>query len=235
MILGVMQPYFFPYIGYFQLIKHVDKMIFYDDVTYIKNGWIDRNRILINGSPHYFKVPLDSASSYRKICDIGLNLECFEKWRGKFLRQLQSTYCSAPFYKLGMDLVENVLFTECSSIGELALLSVKNVANYLKIETVFLQSSVDYDNRDLSRSERLIDFCKIEGCNTYVNNYSGSDLYNVEYFASEDISLKFLKPIITEYSQKNSNVFVGGLSILDLIMNINCDEIIKEQFKYTIE
>lgn len=234
MILGVMQPYFFPYIGYFQLIKHVDRMIFYDDVTYIKNGWIDRNRILINGSPHYFKVPLDAASSYRRICDIGLNSKCFEMWRSKFLRQLQSTYGSAPFYSIGMDLVEDVLFTECNSIGELAMLSVKKVTNYLKIQTIFLQSSVDYDNSELNRSERIIDFCKIEGCNTYVNNYSGFDLYNVEYFSSEDVSLNFLKPFIKEYSQRNRNVFVGGLSILDLIMNIDSDDIINEQFKYTI-
>jgi hypothetical protein len=133
-----------------------------------------------------------------------------------------------------MDLVEDVLFTECNSIGELAMLSVKSVTNYLKIKTIFLQSSADYDNAELNRSERLIDFCKIEGCNTYVNNYSGFDLYNVKYFASEDVSLKFLKPSIKEYSQRNRNVFVGGLSILDLIMNIDCDEIINEQFKYTI-
>jgi hypothetical protein len=226
MRLGVMQPYFFPYIGYFQLIKHVDKYIFYDDVTYIKNGWIDRNRILINGNPHYFKVPLDSASSHRKICDTNLNIELYDKWVNKFLKQLGTTYSRAPYFKVGMDLVEGVLFSECTSIGDLALLSVKNVAKLLKIQTIFLQSSRDYMNSDLERSDRLINFCKMEGCLEYINNYSGSNLYSVDYFAQHNIDLKFLSPFVMQYRQKNSRDFVAGLSIIDLIMNVDVDEII---------
>ena len=67
MKLAIMQPYLFPYLGYFQLIAAVDKFVFYDDVNFIKNGWINRNRLLISGKVNYITIPLSGASSFLKI------------------------------------------------------------------------------------------------------------------------------------------------------------------------
>ena len=81
MKIAIMQPYFFPYIGYWQLIHAVDHFVIYDDVNYIKGGWINRNRILINGKPAYITVPLHKASAFKRICDTDLQPSPF--WRGR--------------------------------------------------------------------------------------------------------------------------------------------------------
>ncbi|VXC55839.1 WbqC family protein [Chryseobacterium sp. 8AT] len=98
MKIAVMQPYIFPYIGYFQLIKAVDKFIFYDDVNYIKGGWINRNNILINKNKSLFTIPLDKASPFITINETNINLKIFREWRLKFLKTMEQSYKKAPYY-----------------------------------------------------------------------------------------------------------------------------------------
>src|SRR5687768_13108726 len=97
MKLAIMQPYLFPYIGYFQLMHAADKFVVYDDVNYIKGGWVNRNRILVNGKPHMFTLPLKNAGSNIKINEIEVSGGELMKWREKFLRTLQQAYAKAPF------------------------------------------------------------------------------------------------------------------------------------------
>ena len=86
MKLAIMHPYFFPYLGYFQLIDAVDRFVFYDDVSFIKNGWISKNRILGDGAPIYFTVPLVKKSSNIKINQTVIHQDLFPTWRRKFLK-----------------------------------------------------------------------------------------------------------------------------------------------------
>lgn len=224
MKLAVMQPYLFPYIGYFQLISAVDIFIFYDDVDYIKNGWINRNRILINGKPNYFTIPCKNASPNRLIQDIKHLLDDRKK---KLLKKIKFTYNKAPFFDSVYPLIERTMGYDSSYIAELAMASIKETCNYLDITPIFKQSSKAYDNTELERTSRLIDICKQENSGTYINLVGGKKLYSKDNFKEADIILKFLEPVLKDYEQFG-NDFVPGLSIIDAMM-FNAPEKIRNQ------
>jgi hypothetical protein len=213
--LAVMQPYFFPYIGYFQLINEVDKFVFYDDVAFIKRGWINRNRILINGVSNYITVPCNNISQNKLINEVKHALN--EKEIKKLLKKLQNTYSRAPFFKDVFPLIETVFNTDSEFISDLAIESIINVSNYLNLDCEFKKSSENYSNQDLNAADRLIDICKIEGVNHYVNPIGGMELYSKRYFLEQKIRLDFLESQLTVYKQF-SKEFVPGLSIIDLLM-----------------
>ncbi|WP_409029140.1 WbqC family protein [Gracilimonas sediminicola] len=213
--IAVMQPYFFPYIGYFQLIKEVDKFIFYDDVNYITGGWINRNRILINGEAKYLTIPCKNASQNRLIKDIDHSLT--ERDQKKLLKKIRFTYSNAPYFEYVFPIIGEVFKTEIELISELAIESIKRVADYLELECEFQKSSEKYDNQELDAADRLIDICKIEGINHYVNSIGGKELYDKQYFLENEVKLDFLEPSIIEYEQFN-NKFIPGLSIIDVLM-----------------
>src|SRR5688572_18113469 len=108
MKLAIMQPYFFPYLGYFQLIYASDKFVFYDDVNYIKSGWINRNRLLLNGEAKYFTVPLSGASSYSKISRVGINQQN-PKWRSNMIDTFRMAYRHAEYREVGIGMLDAVL------------------------------------------------------------------------------------------------------------------------------
>lgn len=213
--IAVMQPYFFPYIGYFQLIKEVNKFIFYDDVNYITGGWIKRNRILINGEAKYLSVPCKKVSRNRLINEIEHSLS--ERDKNKLLRKLRFAYSNAPYFDDFFPIVEEVFHTETELICEISIESIKRITNYLELECIFQKSSEKYDNQELDTADRLIDICKIEQVHHYVNPIGGIELYNKQYFLEHKIKIDFLKPEIIEYEQFD-NVFVPGLSIIDVLM-----------------
>lgn len=217
MKIAIMQPYFFPYIGYFQLINCVDTFVFYDDVNYIKNGWIDRNKILVNQKEFLFKIPLSHSSSFKKINETLINSDLYESWVDRFLVTLEQSYKKAPFFYDIYPLILGVLKSDNRNLSELAKLSIVKIANYLEIPTKFVSSSSIYANSSLERTERLLDICKIEGASNYYNSIGGVDLYNPDDFEKQNISLKFLSPYIFEYKQFKP-VFTPYLSIIDVLM-----------------
>jgi len=224
MKLAVMQPYIFPYIGYFQLIQQVDKFIFYDDVNFIKQGWINRNRILINGEPKFINIPCVKASSFKKILEIEHRLNEIEKQN--FLKKIKVTYSKAPFFNETFELIEKCLTDPGKSIAELAIKSVTEISSYLNLNCEFIISSKRYSNQNLPRQERLIDICKQESCDTYVNPIGGNNLYSKDAFLNENISLLYFESEIKVYKQFK-NEFVPSLSIIDVLMFVSKEEIIK--------
>lgn len=102
-----MQPYLFPYLGYFQLIQAVDKFILLDDVNFIKRGWVNRNRILVNGKDHLFSLPLQRASQFKKIND--LKLADYPGWRNRFFKTLTHAYRQASQYEPVMKMLHQAL------------------------------------------------------------------------------------------------------------------------------
>lgn len=217
MTLAIMQPYIFPYIGYFQMIKAVDKFVFYDDVNFIKQGWINRNNVLISSAANRFTVPLESPSSFANIKDTLISSKLYDSWRSKFLQTLSQNYKKSPHFVPIFELINNVLSQKVTNIGELAILSVVKVAEMLEINTEFRISSKDYDNKELHRVNRIVNICEIEQATTYINAIGGQELYDKNEFASHSIDLKFIKskPII--YPQFK-NEFVPWLSIIDVLM-----------------
>ena len=217
MKVAIMQPYFFPYIGYFQLLNSVDKFIFYDDVNYIKQGWINKNNFLIGKNLHSFSVPVVKQSSFKLISETEINQQLYKKWKGKFLKSIEQSYKKAPFFNDVFPIIKEVFNKEYQTISELAIQSINALSNYLEINTTIAISSQTYDNRDLSGTDRVIAICNKEKASVYINPIGGQELYDKDIFANEGIDLFFLKEKIHKYNQNHMD-FVPSLSTVDVIM-----------------
>jgi hypothetical protein len=215
MKLAIMQPYFFPYIGYFQLLNAVDKFVFYDDVNYIKSGWINRNRLYLSGAIRYITIPLTAASSFEKINRT--RVRSGDDWSAQMLSVIHQSYAKAPYYRSVANLVEEVLNSHDGYISTLARNSIIAVTNYLEIKKDYCASSTIYENHELRSADRVLDICKKEKASQYWNLPGGRDLYNPEFFKNEAVELQFVDVAITPYQQLASE-FLPGLSILDVLM-----------------
>lgn len=222
MKLAIMQPYIFPYIGYFQLIDAVDKFVVYDDVNFINKGWINRNNLLIAGKPFLFTIPLKDASQNRLIRDIELVKE--EGWKDKFLRTVEQSYKKAPRFKEVFALINDVLFSGAEHIGALASSSLRAVIGYLGISTQFAPTSDVYNNSHLKAQERILDICMQEKADHYINPVGGMEIYSRDLFQGHGIKLNFLRSQAGPYRQFNGE-FTPNLSMIDVLMFNGKDEI----------
>ena len=214
MKLGIMQPYFFPYLGYWQLINVVDKYVVYDDVTYIKGGWIGRNNILLDGKKHLITLPLEKPSSFKRINEIYRTDN--QKVIDKLLRTFEAAYKKAPFYTRIMPTIEK-LIRDNKNIALLNFNSIIEINKYLGIQTeILLSSEIEKDN-SLTAAAKVIHINEILGADTYYNSIGGYELYDKDEFAQHGIKLFFLKMKGIEYPQF-SNEFVPNLSIVDVLM-----------------
>ena len=218
MRLGIMQPYFFPYIGYFSLIKHTDQYILLDKVQFIRHGWIERNRILKqSGDWSYIAVPLRKHSRDTLISDIEIN--DLPDWRRKIISQLEY-YRGAPYYYKTMQLVGSVLETRTSSIVELDLSALQAVCNYLGINTpinIFSKMDLQIEKPGAADEWALNICCSIEGVTEYWNPIGGKEFFNCEKYAERQIEIWFQQIYLEKYIQKKNN-FEPGLSIIDVMM-----------------
>lgn len=215
MTLAVMQPYFFPYLGYYQLVAAAELFVFYDDVNYIKNGWVNRNRLLLSGKVSYVTVPLAGASSFRKIYEV--EIQSAASWRRKMLTSIRQSYAKAPEFEMVMPLIEGVIAAESKTIADVARRSVTVVAAYLGLETHFIETSRGFANGDLQGQARVIDICARTGAGKYLNLPGGRALYGGLAFAAAGIELCFLEPALPPYYQAHQP-FEPGLSIIDVLM-----------------
>lgn len=219
-----MQPYIFPYIGYFQLIAAADKFVFYDDVNFIKQGWINRNRILSNGAAVFFTVPLSNQSSFTKIREIKVNVQQYTKWKSKFFKSISGFYSKAPNHKKVLELISEIFVDAPTDIVDMAVKSVTLVCDYLSIPTTIVKSSAIYNNNNLKGQDRIIDICRIEGASTYLNMIGGSELYSPVDFNAHGVQLQFLKSRSPQYLQQGKT-FVPNLSIIDVLMFNGAQEV----------
>jgi WbqC-like protein family len=213
--IAVMQPYFLPYIGYFQLMAAVDKFVILDDVNYINRGWVNRNRLLLNKKPHTFTVPLRGASQNKLICDIELLSE--RGWRDKLMRTSQQAYRRAPCYAAISRLLASILNYPSTRLDELLLHSLREISRYLELETEIVSTSRLYKNAHLKGQDRILDICRQEQTDIYINSIGGSDLYDRSQFLEHSIQLHFLQSDSISYSQ-GIGQHVPWLSILDVMM-----------------
>ncbi len=215
MKIAIVQPYFLPYLGYFQLINAVDRFVIYDDVNYMKKKWINRNSILIANRPNFFIVPLKKLSQNKLIKDIEIAFDL--NWKSKILKKVELAYRKAPYFQRAFDLFEDIVKQNHTHISELAYSSLKKVSAYLNISTQLIPSSTIYGNSNLKSQNRIIDICIKEKADRYINPIGGIDLYSQESFLSHQIRLNFLQSEPIAYPQFKSE-FVPHLSILDTIM-----------------
>ena len=225
MKIAIMQPYFLPYIGYFQLMNAVDTFVVYDNIKYTKKGWINRNRILVNGKDEYISLPLKSGSDYLHVNQRELSAS-FDDDRKKLLRVVAHAYRKAPYFDIAYSLLTDILNDSSQNLFEFLYHSLQTVHGYLGLRTELLISSSVPANHDLKSQDRVISICKALHATEYINPPGGVDLYTEDAFSANNIQLRFLQTGGIEYQQFN-NVFVSNLSILDVMM-FNSREKIQE-------
>ena len=231
MKIGIMQPYFFPYIGYWQLINLVDKYVIFDDVNYIKRGWINRNRILMNGDAVLFNVPLLGVSQNKLINQIEVNND--KKLLMKNLKTIELAYRKAPYFEDVYPLVERILENEASNIADYNAYSIKYISEYLDIKTELVTSSKLSKDNSLKSQNKILEICELLGATEYYNAIGGQELYSKDAFANKKIQLRFLKTNDIRY-QQFKNDFVSNLSIIDVMMFNSVSTIKEFLLNYTL-
>lgn len=220
MIIAGNQPYIFPYLGYFQLIGAADVFICADDYPYIKGGWINANRILMEGRPRRFTLALRGATCWRRISELEL-MGDFSKFRNI----LSTVYHRAPYYAGTMELIEEILSFPERNLGNFAVNSLRLIAKYLGIDTPILsQSTLNYD-RGADRDGKIFSVVQTLGADKMINAIGGRTLYDREKYRQNGIELQFLESAFRPYAQLGTKEFVPGLSIIDVMMNCSAAQI----------
>jgi len=222
MKLGIMQPYFFPYIGYWQLMNAVEKYVICDDVNFIKCGWVNRNKILINGEGRLINLQMHKASQNKFINQ--LEVQGNPIYNKGLLKTLETCYKKAPHYEDVFPVIESIITLDEKNLARYLEFSIRRVCEYLSIDTDFIVSSTITKNNDLHGQDKVIEICKVLGADEYINAIGGQALYSPEDFAAQGIQLKFLKTGEIRY-QQFKNEFVPNLSIIDVMMFNSLEEI----------
>jgi len=235
-VLASMQPYLFPYVGYFQLMKAADIFVINDLVAYIRRGWINRNRLKCGDVDKYFTVPVRKGPVGQLIRETLIHDQNYPHWRKTFFRLVRYNYCRAPYYEPVMALLER-LCPEVPerTIAELARKSLLATRDYLGLETFIVPSSDKHNNHHLEKQARIIDTCRQEQAGTYINLPRGAALYSKEVMKAAGINLHFIQPGLTPYPQQRGGAFIPGLSIVDVMMNNSVEDIHRLLDHYVLE
>ncbi len=211
---AIMQPYFLPYIGYFQLIAAVDLFIVYDNIKYTKKGWINRNRLLQNDKDVMFSLPLKKDSDSLNVCERELAAD-FN--RNRLLHQFKNAYRYAPYFTQTFPLIEQVVAYDQSNLFDFLHHSIVKVCEHLSITTkIEISSNINID-RALKNQDKVLALCEAVSASVYVNAIGGIDLYSKETFHEKGLVLKFIQSNPFEYPQFG-DAFVPWLSAIDVMM-----------------
>ena len=186
--IAIMQPYFCPHIGYFQLVSDVDVFVFYDDVNFIKKGWVNRNYITINNELRRFTLPLKNPSQNKKINEIEVNWNCKEMT--KLIKTFHHNLKSKP---IAINIIEEIVQAKPLTIADTAISSIKLASQYLNISTKFERSSSLNYKRYNNKVLNLVNICKFKNLNNYINAEGGQLIYTKQEFLDHDINLQFIK------------------------------------------
>lgn len=214
MKVGIMQPYFLPYIGYFQLMDAVDIFVIYDSIKYTKKGWINRNRFLLNGHDEIFSIPLRKAADNLPVVEREISEDFSPE---KLIAQFQGAYRKAPYFDPTISLIRKVVGFEGRNLFDFIHHSLRELTKHLQIETPLCVSSSLNVDPNLKAESKVKAICKELKATEYWNPIGGTELYDKEDFLKDGIELKFLKSRSIEYKQLSDN-FVPWLSILDVLM-----------------
>lgn len=225
MKLGIMQPYFFPYIGYFSLIKYVDRFVFFDTPQYISHGWVNRNRILKqDGTTNYIVVPIKKTSHLTPINMVCVNNDI--KWQDKICGQLSVYKRKAPYYNYVLEVVKNIIHQPSDKLSELNIYGIQEICKELCISTPFdTFSQMELEIGTVAApDEWALNITRAMGYDVYVNPPGGMSFFSREKYLDAGIKLEFLEAELVPYIQKIGH-FEAGLSIVDIMMFCSVSEI----------
>jgi hypothetical protein len=230
---AIMQPYFFPYIGYFQLINSVDIFVIYDKIQYTKKGWINRNRILLNKKESMITLPIKKDSDFLNVNERFLS----DNWlieSIKILNLVREAYRKAPYFDMVYPIINECINYDSRNLFKFIFNSINLIIDYLEIETQIILSSSININHELKAEDKVISICNELETSIYINPIGGLELYSKDKFMENGLDLFFLKTNDLVYQQCNNSTFISNLSIIDVLMN-NSKEKVKEMLdKYTI-
>jgi hypothetical protein len=224
MKVAIMQPYFVPYIGYYQLIRFVDLFVVYDNIEYTKKGWFARNRILKNGEAELIGLTIAKGPDNAHVVDRYLADTFHSKDKIKLKNKIQEQYRKAPFFNETMPVINDILACDANNLFEFIFNSLKITTGHLGITTPMVRSSEIAIDHSLRSENKVLAICEALGAKQYVNPIGGVDLYSRERFQQKDIELSFLKANNIEYSQAG-DPFIPFLSIIDVMMYNSLDKI----------
>jgi len=225
MTIAIMQPYFLPYIGYFQLMNAVDEFIVYDNIEFSKKGWINRNRILVNGKDSFITLPLKKDSDYLDVKDRYL-ANTWKDDRVKMKNRIIESYRKAPFFDGAYPVVDKCIFFDDMNLFNFIFHSITTIKEHLEIPAQLHISSFINIDHELKAQGKVIEICKARNAAKYVNPIGGISLYDKDEFKDEGIDLGFLKSNDVIYKQFNHD-FIPWLSIIDVLM-FNSKDMIKD-------
>lgn len=231
---AVMQPYFMPYIGYFQLMSAVDILVLYDNVQFIKNGWINRNRIILNNEPKFITVPVSKGAHQDLICERPIAEEIWRRERKKMISSLMHAYRKAPFYDEIFPLVDDCLNYQTDKIFLFVQYSLLKIHEYLEMGVEIVNSSDLPIDHSLKNKHKLWAISEYLGISDYVNPQGGHDLYDKDEFREHGLKLSFHQPHLTPYAQTGVNEFFPALSIIDVLMNLGREGTRKQLDDYSL-
>lgn len=219
-----MQPYLFPYLSYFQLIRAVDEFVVYDDVNFIKGGWINRNFIITNADKQLITLPLRGASPNKWINQVEVG------GQHKILQSLRHSYSKAPYFDAVYPMLEDILTQQERNLARFLDYQLRRICGYLGLSPQWEISSSVNKNHALRGPEKILAICEELGAKHYINMPGGKDLYNAEAFAAQDLKLSFIQSRAVSYRQFGKG-FIPNLSIIDVMMfndQEQCTELLKE-------
>ena len=219
MKLAIMQPYFFPYLGYFQLISLVDEFCLLDDVNFIKGGWINRNRIIIQEKESWISVPLKNSSQNKRIKEIEINRD--QKWQQKTIKSVYENYKKYKNNKTELDFFEKIILETEGSLAGFLKKIIQNLTFFIGIKTAISSSSeVSQRTDNLKNQEMIIDIAKNKNAKTYVNLPGGKSLYKIQDFKKQNIDLKFIVP----FNYEGFSEFEMQYSILHILLKYGLEK-----------
>ena len=231
--LGMMQPYFFPYLGYWQLMNLVDEYIIYDDVNFIKRGWIHRNRIKMNQGAVQFSISIRKVSQNKKINELYLNMN--DDSRDKLLLTFQCAYSKAPYYEEVAALLKDILYCGKENLAAFLAYANRKTAEYMGITTKILSATeMGLDHRHHGQ-DRILDVCKDRGIERYIIAIGGKELYDQESFSKINCELKFLRMDEDIHYPQGKGTFLPSLSILDVLVYNSQEEVKDLLARYRLE
>lgn len=230
MKLAIMQPYFLPYLGYFQLMSAVDVFVVYDNIKYTKKGWVNRNRLLRQGEPALFTLPLAHGPDQLHVRDRHLS-PSFD--RTKLMNQFAQAYRQAPRYAELLPLLDKIITFPNDNLFAYIRASIELMREQLGLSTELVISSSIAIDHELKGQDKVIAICRKLGASSYLNPTGGTDLYQHEAFRKQGIDLRFLRSRLPPYSQGNHS-FIPGLSIIDVLM-FNSPEAVSDMLRYDFD
>jgi len=223
--IAIMQPYFFPYIGYYQLINAVDVFVIYDDGKMIKTGFIHRNSILGTEkipTPHRISLQLVKNSCNLAINEVQLKDDAHI---GSIIRAIRCRYHRAPYYDCAFPVLEEALMCKKRKLSEYLECQIREICDYLGIRTrIVLSSGINKDGLD-GVEAKAYRICDHYGISSYVNPAGGVKFYSKQEWARHGIRLDFLTRRDSIIYRQFKEPFVPDLSIIDVMMFNSRDSI----------